>query len=59
MMPALFAILIFMAIYSMVIGDAAATMSFLFTPDFSKVTSTVIIDALGQALFHWLSGPAH
>ena len=50
-MPALFAILIFMSIYAMVTGDVGKAVEFLFFPDFSKITSEVIIAALGQALF--------
>ncbi|MCC3860560.1 sodium-dependent transporter [Pseudemcibacter aquimaris] len=51
MMPALFAILVLMAIYSLATGDAGAALTFLFEPDFSKITFRVLIDALGQALF--------
>jgi len=51
MMPALFAILVFMACYSMITGDAKSALQFLFSPDFSKITFGVVIDALGQALF--------
>lgn len=51
MMPSLFAILILLACYAMITGDGAKTLSFLFSPDFSKITGEVVLKALGQALF--------
>jgi len=51
MLPALFVILFFLAIYAMITGDAAATVEFLLNPDFSKLTPRAILEALGQALF--------
>ena len=51
MMPSLFTILILLAGYAMITGDAAQTLSFLFSPDFSKITGEVVLKALGQALF--------
>ena len=51
LMPALFAILVVMAIYALATGDAGKALEFLFKPDFSKVTTDVVIAALGQALF--------
>jgi len=58
MMPALFVIVILIAIRSMTLparGGAAATASeglaYLFKPDFSKVTSHTVLAALGQAFF--------
>ena len=51
MMPALFAILVLLAIYNMTLGDAAKTLNFLFAPDFSKITGEVVLLALGQAFF--------
>jgi NSS family neurotransmitter:Na+ symporter len=51
MMPALFVMLLVMVVYSMVVGDAAAALSFLFRPDFDKLNTTVILGAFGQAFF--------
>ena len=51
MLPALFVILVFLAIYAMSTGDSKATINFLLNPDFSKLTPRAILDALGQALF--------
>ena len=51
MMPSLFVILIFLAIYAMSTGDSAEAMKFLINPDFSKLTPNAILMALGQALF--------
>lgn len=51
MMPALFIILVFLSIYSMVTGNGAEAFTFLFSPDFSKVGSETVLMALGQALF--------
>ncbi len=51
MMPALFVMLVIMVIYAVVVGDFAAAASFLFTPDFSKITTTVVLGAFGQAFF--------
>ncbi len=51
MMPGLFLILIFLAIYAMVTGSASEAFTFLINPDFSKLTASAILMALGQALF--------
>ncbi len=51
MLPALFVILIFLAIYAMSTGDSAAAVDFLVNPDFSKLTPRAVLEALGQALF--------
>ena len=51
MMPALFIMLIIMAVYSAIIGDFSAAVNFLFTPDFSKVDTNVVMTAFGQAFF--------
>lgn len=49
--PALFVMLVILAIYASVTGDFARGMAFLFTPDFSKLTTEVAISAAGQAFF--------
>ena len=51
MMPALFVMLIGLVIYGMFAGDFAQAVSFLFQPDFSKLTPEVTLDAVGQAFF--------
>jgi NSS family neurotransmitter:Na+ symporter len=51
LMPALFVILIVMMIYSAIAGDLMAATRFLLEPDFSKVTSSMIMQAVGQAFF--------
>jgi|TARA_B110000438_G_scaffold91585_1_gene91166 NSS family neurotransmitter:Na+ symporter len=51
LMPALFVILIVMMIYSAIAGDLIAATRFLLEPDFSKVTSSMIMQAVGQAFF--------
>ena len=51
MMQALFIMLIITVIYAAIIGDFAAALSFLFTPDFSKVDTQIVMTAFGQAFF--------
>lgn len=51
MLPALFVILVFLAIYAMTTGNSGAAIEFLLNPDFSKLTPRAILEALGQALF--------
>jgi NSS family neurotransmitter:Na+ symporter len=51
MMPALFAMLVAMVIYSAFVGDFAAAFQFLFRPDFSKINSQVVLAAFGTAFF--------
>ena len=51
MMPALFILLVIIAIYSNFTGAAAQGWRFLFAPDFSKLTPASYFIALGQAFF--------
>ena len=51
MMPILFVIVVIVAIRSVTLPGAGAGLEFLFKPDFSKVTATTFLDALGQAFF--------
>lgn len=51
LMPALFAILLVLVVYSAFTADFAGGLRFLFQPDFSKLTSEVILMAIGQAFF--------
>ncbi len=49
MMPALFVLLVIMVINSVFTADIGAGLTFLFTPDFSKITPAVVTMAMGQA----------
>lgn len=51
LMPLLVVILIVLAIRSLTLPGAGEGVSFLFKPDFSKITGSVLISALGQAFF--------
>ena len=51
LMPALFIMLILLAIRSITLPNAGAGLSFLFKPDFSVVTGATFLAALGQAFF--------
>lgn len=51
MMPALFLILLLLVGYAMNSGAFLDGLRFLFTPDFSKLSATAILAALGQAFF--------
>ncbi len=51
LMPILFVILILFCVNSLFMPGAREGLEFLFKPDFSKVDSSVLIGALGQAFF--------
>ncbi|MDC0598706.1 sodium-dependent transporter [Gammaproteobacteria bacterium] len=51
MMPMLFIILIGMVIYAGVAGNFIQAVTYLFSPDFSKITISVVVEAFGQAFF--------
>ena len=51
LMPALFALLVVMVGYAIGTGDFGGALTYLFEPDFSKVTGSTIMTALGQAFF--------
>jgi NSS family neurotransmitter:Na+ symporter len=51
LMPALFVLLTIIMIYAAVTGDFAAAVSFMFSPDFSKLTINGVLMALGHAFF--------
>jgi len=51
MMPALFIMLIIIAVRSLTLNGSLAGIKFLFVPDFSKITMDVIMNALGQMFF--------
>ncbi len=58
MMPLLFILLIVLLIASCSLPGAFKGVEFLFKPDFSKITSRVFLDALGQAFFSLSLGTA-
>ncbi|GAA0464714.1 sodium-dependent transporter [Parasphingorhabdus litoris] len=51
LMPTFFVLLVLITLYGAFTGEFAKALAFLFTPDFSKLTPSVMNDALGQALF--------
>ena len=51
MMPMLFLILIALCVRSITLPGASEGLSFLFNPDFSKINSSVVLSAMGQAFF--------
>ena len=51
MMPLLFLLLIIIAVAACLLPNAGEGIKFLFSPDFSKVDSSVLLGALGQAFF--------
>jgi NSS family neurotransmitter:Na+ symporter len=51
LMPMLGFLLVFMVVYAILNGAFDKALSFLFSPDFSKVNSGTFLSALGQAFF--------
>ncbi|HOF55594.1 MAG TPA: sodium-dependent transporter [Prolixibacteraceae bacterium] len=51
MMPLLFVILVILGIRSLTLPGSLDGLRFLFKPDFSKIDSSAILDALGQVFF--------
>lgn len=51
LMPLLLLILAVLAVHSMLLPDGMQGVRFLFAPDFSKVTPSTVLTALGQAFF--------
>ncbi len=51
LMPLLFVILIILALRSVTLPGGMEGLTFLFKPDFSKLSVSVVMQALGQALF--------
>lgn len=51
MMPLLFLILIAFTVNSLLLPEAGRGLEFLFKPDFSEITPSVLLGALGQAFF--------
>ncbi|NNE46012.1 MAG: sodium-dependent transporter [Rhodothermales bacterium] len=51
LMPLLFILLVILAIRAVTLPGAMEGVSYLFKPDFSEITTSVAMNALGQALF--------
>ncbi|MFN0028593.1 MAG: sodium-dependent transporter [Acidimicrobiales bacterium] len=51
LMPTLGVLLVALAIYSTVAGDAGAALRFLFVPDFGQLTGRAVLEALGLGFF--------
>ena len=51
LLPALFVILIAFTVNSLLLPEAGSGLEFLFKPDFSAITPSVLLGALGQAFF--------
>ena len=51
MMPILFICVVVLVICSLSLPDAEKGLTFLFYPDFSKVTGSTVLSAMGQAFF--------
>ena len=51
LMPFLFGLLLLLAAHNLLAGGFAETLSYLFAPDFTKVTGPMILAAVGQAFF--------
>jgi neurotransmitter:Na+ symporter, NSS family len=51
MTPGLFIILVALVIYSIFAGEFVQGLKFLFYPDFSKINSSMVLAAFGQAFF--------
>ncbi|HJP52964.1 MAG TPA: sodium-dependent transporter [Pseudomonadales bacterium] len=51
LMPLLFSLMIFLVIYNVFAGGFNEALSYLFTVDFSKISPSVMLAAIGQAFF--------
>jgi len=51
LMPTLFALLVVLAVYNVFAGGFGVALGYLFTPDFSKVSGSMMLAAIGQAFF--------
>ena len=58
LMPILFVLLLVIVVASCTLPGAGKGVEFLFRPDFSKVSRSVLLDALGQAFFSLSLGTA-
>ena len=51
LMPVMVALMIVLGCYSLLVGDTAAALRFLFVPDFSRVSPRTALEALGLGFF--------
>lgn len=51
LMPAFFVVLVILAVRAVTLPGAGAGVRFLLEPDFSEITATSVMSAMGQALF--------
>ena len=51
MMPTMFLLLLGLAVYNMFAGGFGQAVTWLFTPDFSKISFATVLAAVGQAFF--------
>ncbi|MDX1732825.1 MAG: sodium-dependent transporter [Halioglobus sp.] len=51
MMPVMFLLLVGLAMYNFFAGGFSEALTWLFTPDFSKITFRTVLAAIGQAFF--------
>ena len=51
LMPILFLMLLILVFYAIFIGDLLSTITYLFKPDFTRLTAKTILLAMGQAFF--------
>ena len=51
LMPSLFALMLLLVGYNIVVGGFAEAVDYLFTPDFSKIDASTGLAAVGQAFF--------
>jgi NSS family neurotransmitter:Na+ symporter len=58
LMPLFFLMLVGMVIYAGLTADMGAAVTYLFAPDFSKITAQTFLEALGQAFFSMSVGSA-
>lgn len=58
MMPALFVLLLALVCYSLIAGDAATALRFLFQPDFDRLDANAVLLCVGQALLSLSVGGA-
>lgn len=51
LMPLFFVLIVILAVHSLTLDGTREGLEFLFKPDFSKVTGTTVLHAVGQAFF--------
>lgn len=51
LMPLMFLIMLGLCFYAVTTGEAGRAFTFMFTPDFSKITGQVVLDAIGLGFF--------